>query len=695
MPLTPDSILNGRYRIISILGQGGMGAVYRAEDVHLRTPIAVKENLFLTSEYSRQFEREATIMARLRHPHLPRVRDFFDSPGQGQYLVMDFIEGEDLRQRIERLGVIPEMDTILIGVAICEAIQYLHTRIPPIIHRDIKPGNIKITPEGEVYLVDFGLAKMVFGNQATTTGARAMTPGYSPPEQYGTARTDARSDIYSLGATLYAAITGKIPEDGLTRATEKASLTPIRRHIPRVNPELAEIIERALEIDPEDRYQSGEEMRHDLLEAGEMSNLMVSPPTISAPPDFALPPVEDLLDGGSSSPFGKPSATSRNTRRRWNRFWKRNGVAVLSTAGVFLAIILLLFVIQPGAKAPIVASESSPTASATLEKFTSIPQVTETQEIAPTPDQQPSPVIPSPTATSLVAGPGTASQPQIMFSSNRTGIPQLWLMNSDGSNQVQQTNMPDGACKPNWAPDGMRVAFISPCMEDRDIYVGSRIYILNLSDQTISPLPVDPSPEGDFDPAWSPDGKKIAFASGRSGVTQIYSYNLETGTLARLTNTRTTEIQPSWSSNGSQIAYVHWIVYSQIWVMSNTGAKPIQFSMSGEINNFWPIWSPNNDRIYFGQKQSSAPLTYITTMRYEDRGTFKSIKIPSRSPASGAQPIAEISLSSNGEWFTFKSWPDGVNHDIYTMDANGANWSRLTTDPGYDFAPAWRPMPAN
>jgi Tol biopolymer transport system component len=114
--------------------------------------------------------------------------------------------------------------------------------------------------------------------------------------------------------------------------------------------------------------------------------------------------------------------------------------------------------------------------------------------------------------------------------------------------------------------------------------------------------------------------------------------------------------------------------------------------MSGEINNFWPTWSSSNDRIYYGQKQSSAPLSYITTMRYEDRGTFKSTRIPSQSPASGAQPIAEISLSTDGEWFVFKSWPDGVNHDIYMMDVNGANWSRLTTDPGYDFSPAWRPQ---
>jgi serine/threonine protein kinase len=690
MPLTPESILNGRYRIISILGQGGMGAVYRAEDVHLHTPIAVKENLFLTSEYSRQFEREATIMARLRHRHLPRVRDFFDNPGQGQYLVMDFIEGEDLRQRIERLGTIPEVDVILIGAAICEAIQYLHTRVPAIIHRDIKPGNIKITPEGEVYLVDFGLAKMVMGNQATTTGARAMTPGYSPPEQYGTARTDARSDIYSLGATLYAAMTGKIPEDGLTRATEKANLTPIRRHLPHINPELADVIERALEVDPEDRYQSADEMRNDLLEAGEMTNMLVTPPTISAPPDFSIPPVEELENGVARNGVNK-SSTNRNTRRRFARLWKRHRAAILSTAGILITIFLLILVLQPQLT-PAGSSEGTSTATATTSITTSQPNPTSTLEPTGTITPEASATTPPSSPTPLVAGPGATNQAQIIFASNRTGVPQLWLMNSDGSNQTQMTNMPDGACKPSWSPDGMEVAFISPCLDDRDIYSGSRIYILNLNDNTIKPLGVNPSPEGDFDPAWSPDGKKIAFASKRNGFVQIYAYNLETGILNKLTNTETTEIQPRWSSNGSQIAYVHWIVFSQIWIMSDSGSKPTQFSMSGEINNFWPTWSSSNDRIYYGQKQSSAPLSYITTMRYEDRGTFKSTRIPSQSPASGAQPIAEISLSTDGEWFVFKSWPDGVNHDIYMMDVNGANWSRLTTDPGYDFSPAWRPQ---
>src|SRR5260221_10647923 len=191
MTLERGALLHKRYRIVEILGQGGMGSVYRAVDENLGTDCAVKENLFTTDEYARQFRLEAVILANLRHPNLPRVYDHFVLGDMGQYLVMDYIEGEDLRQRMERMGTITEEDAVQIGASICDALTYLHSRKPPILHRDIKPGNVKITPEGHIFLVDFGLAKVYQGTgQATSTGARAMTPGYSPPEQYGTARTD-------------------------------------------------------------------------------------------------------------------------------------------------------------------------------------------------------------------------------------------------------------------------------------------------------------------------------------------------------------------------------------------------------------------------------------------------------------------------------------------------------------------------
>ena len=201
--------------------------------------IALKENLFTTEEYARQFRLEATILASLRQPNLPRVSDHFVIEQQGQYLVMDYIEGEDLRQRMDRLGQLPEQEVIVVGVAICDALMYMHSRKPMVLHRDIKPGNVRITPTGHIFLVDFGLAKIVQGRETTSTGARAMTPGYSPPEQYGTARTDHRSDVYSLGATLYSALTDQLPEDALARAMGQAKLTPIIKHNPRVSQNLA------------------------------------------------------------------------------------------------------------------------------------------------------------------------------------------------------------------------------------------------------------------------------------------------------------------------------------------------------------------------------------------------------------------------------------------------------------------------
>ncbi len=264
MTLERGAFLHNRYRILEILGQGGMGSIYRAIDENLGVEVAVKENLFTTEEYARQFRREAIILANLRHQNLPRVSDHFVIDGQGQYLVMDYIEGEDLREWMDRSGVVPENEILVIGGAICDAMTYMHTRKPPVLHRDIKPGNVKITPQGEIFLVDFGLAKVVQAGQQTSTGARAMTPGYSPPEQYGAARTDHRSDIYSLGATMYAALVGVIPEDSLARTMEQTELTPVRKRNPRISRRTAAAIERALEVHPDDRFQTADEFKQAL-----------------------------------------------------------------------------------------------------------------------------------------------------------------------------------------------------------------------------------------------------------------------------------------------------------------------------------------------------------------------------------------------------------------------------------------------
>ena len=256
MPLETGQVLHERYRIEARLGQGGMGAVYRAWDNNLNIPVAVKENLDGSPEAQKQFNREAHLLARLVHLNLPRVIDTFFVPGQGQYLVMDYVDGEDLQAMLQRLGTLPE-DRVLVWVSqICDALNYLHRQPSPVIHRDIKPANIKIRPDGRAMLVDFGIAKVYDPHLATTIGARAVTPGYSPPEQYGGGATDARSDIYALGATLYHLLTGYKPPESLHRMVGQEKTTPPRQLKRDISPRVEQVILKAMEVTTDRRFQS-------------------------------------------------------------------------------------------------------------------------------------------------------------------------------------------------------------------------------------------------------------------------------------------------------------------------------------------------------------------------------------------------------------------------------------------------------
>ncbi len=710
MPLAPGTLLNHRYRIVSILGQGGMGAVYRATDESLGIDVAVKENLFLTDEYARQFQREANILASLRHPNLPRVGDYFQMGDQGQYLIMDYIDGEDLRQRIERVGTLGEQEVVLIGAAICDALSHLHSRNPTVLHRDIKPGNIKITPGGEVLLVDFGLAKVVQGGQATTTGARAMTPGYSPPEQYGTARTDERTDIYSLGATLYAALTGVIPEDSLARATGKAELTPIRELVPRVNRKLASVIEKALEVDTEDRYQSAAEFKQALAQSVNLLELTQQRPSVSPPPE--QPAEARPTDEGPSEADGSTPLASLPRRQSVRR--KKRPSPVLRVAAISLMVILGsllgLFIAMPNLPKAVFASlspgepvETLPTIAETSSPTDAYPtatpesplEQTATQALPATEtggavDPQQATATPTeaviPSATPLGGGQG-----QIAFVSDRTGIMQIWMMNSDGTNQIQLTSMNEGACQPSWSPDGTQLAFISPCRRKEGTYPGGKIFILNLANNQTSSLPVPPSPAGDFDPAWSPDGTRIAFTSLRTGRPHIFVYNLETGNLQELSATRYYDRQPSWSPSGMQLAFVRTVFFDQVWIMTDSGMLAEQFTLSGDVHDQTPVWAPDGQIIYYSQVRSDVVNTWLTALRYEDRKQFKEFRIPAENVGAYG-PMYKPSVSQDGYFITFESWPDGNNHDIYRMAVNGSDIVRLTTDPGTDFWPAWRPI---
>ncbi len=253
MALPEDTILENRYRIDRLLGQGGMGAIYRGLDTKLRTQVAIKENFFHTPQSIRQFEQEALLLARLHHPNLPRVIDHFNFEGQ-QYLVMDYIDGQDLWEMVKRQEEpLPEAQALEYLIQICGAVSYLHAQQPPIIHRDIKPQNIKITPQGEAMLVDFGIAKVAEGGERTSTGAKGVTPGFSPPEQYSGQGTDARSDIYALGATLYAILTAQKPPDSVSLMVGGAKFQSPESLNPRLSRAVSQAIIHAMQPQPVQR----------------------------------------------------------------------------------------------------------------------------------------------------------------------------------------------------------------------------------------------------------------------------------------------------------------------------------------------------------------------------------------------------------------------------------------------------------
>jgi len=273
--LAQDTVLQNRYRIVRLLAQGGMGAVYLATDQNLASTVAVKETFFTDENLRRAFEREARLLANLRHSCLPKVMHHF-TEGDGQFLVMEFIPGDDLMNMLEqRGGPFPPDEVLDWADQLLGVVEYLHKREPPIIHRDIKPHNLKLTDEGQIVLLDFGLAKgsaWQMSHLKTGTSIRGYTPSYAPPEQIKGTGTDARSDLYSMGATLYHLMTGEVPTDALTRVMEMAEGNPdplktANELNPQVAPTIAMVLKQAMMLNREKRFSSATAMRKALREA--------------------------------------------------------------------------------------------------------------------------------------------------------------------------------------------------------------------------------------------------------------------------------------------------------------------------------------------------------------------------------------------------------------------------------------------
>jgi serine/threonine protein kinase len=268
--LSTNSLLQNRYLIIRLIGQGGMGAVYQANDQRLGSAVALKESHFMDSFLQEAFEREARLLAHLRHPALPRVTDHF-MEGNSQFLVMEYIPGDDLATLLKKNGKpFPYKKVLQWACQLLEALDYLHSR--QILHRDIKPQNLKVIDENQIILLDFGLAKGTAGGVTRVTtdvSVYGYTPSYSPLEQVQGVGTDARSDLYSLAASLYQFITGELPPNSLERASSVVAngfdpLQPPNLINHQIPPSISSTIMKALALNKEERPASAAEMRKEL-----------------------------------------------------------------------------------------------------------------------------------------------------------------------------------------------------------------------------------------------------------------------------------------------------------------------------------------------------------------------------------------------------------------------------------------------
>jgi serine/threonine-protein kinase len=278
-PLKNGEVLRGRYKIRERIGQGGIGSIYLADDVRLKgRQCALKEVEYdralpenIRDEARDQFLREATVLARLDHPNLPKVSDFF-SNGPRDYLVMDFVPGNDLRALMlaarRKKVFLKETDVLSWADQLANALTFLHSQEPPIVHRDIKPSNLKLMPHGLIKLVDFGLVKILAPEEITITIIQGQgTALYTPLEQYGGSdvHTDIRSDIYSFGATLYHLLTNESPADARKRFLQPESLVPLRQINSDISPRAERAVMWAMSLHPDERPQTVNDFREALL----------------------------------------------------------------------------------------------------------------------------------------------------------------------------------------------------------------------------------------------------------------------------------------------------------------------------------------------------------------------------------------------------------------------------------------------
>ena len=461
--LTPNTILQNRYLIVRAIGQGGMGAVYLAKDHRLGSDVALKETFFKDDRLRKAFEREARLLASLRHPVLPRVIDHF-SEGDGQFLVMEFIPGDDLLDLMNSKGAgFPTGQVLNWADQLLDALDYMHTRQPQVIHRDIKPQNLKLMARDQIVLLDFGLAKGTYPQMSRVTAGSSVlgyTPHYAPLEQMQGAGTDPRSDLYSLAATIYHLMTGYTPHDALARAAAVVDgspdpLVPANEVNPQVPPAVAAVLTRAMALKRDQRPATAADMRAALqkmrrtvtavgsaeptvvVQPAQGDTIPREPAVRAAPPTpavtqplAALSPPRVTLESAPGLPTSPMEAEARapsiTKSRRALFIWSGVGLAVILLVGVMALSGVLRGIMSSGKTTPAQTENTLPTTEQSDQSSTGTATAGDPPPIVPFPS---APIEIQPTDTPAPAEtPGKSEKP------GKTEKP--------GNNEKKQENPP-------------------------------------------------------------------------------------------------------------------------------------------------------------------------------------------------------------------------------------------------------------
>lgn len=694
--MEPGMLLKSRYKVVEQLGKGGMGEVYLAIDESLDTKVAVKANHNLSQHTSAQFIREARLLASLKHANLPRVIDYF-TENDSQYLVMDFIPGENLKELVESKKHFTFEQINKWAIQLGNALTYLHTQEIPIYHRDIKPANIKVTPSGDVVLVDFGIAKTGDASMETQTGAWAFSPGFAPPEQVSGMRTGPYSDQFSLASTIYFLFAGKPPADSARRLMGEEEYIPLTQINASIPAHFSAAIDKALSIKPEARFSNVASFVEALTNPNALPETEAAQKTVMINRTPVPPPVQ--------TPFNQPGAgTSAQVRKKTSPVWLILGLlAFLGVViGGFFALKAVGIIGKPVA---------SPLPTETLEvEQVIVPTNTATVEVTPTSTVE---VIP-PTATieptlDAVAFEKLKNISKVAFISDRQGdgYQQVWVMDIgfDANNKPitanakQLTFSPDNKSNPAWSPDGTRIIYSgwSTEMSVNGSSFADDIWMLDITQPDATPIDLTRRVGNDRYAAWSPNNKFIAFTSyyREDKTPQLVVMNPDGSKQDMLSILGFANSYSTWSPNGDWLLYTYSVgelqvlqMISQFNIMKKTPREPQDFQKFDRTSNEGRLGNVSEPAFSFDGSMLAYTHTFggksnVYSAVYTDRG---------RTSTQLTETGVDHSpcWSPDGKWIMFTSERDG-DPELYIMDSAGGNVLNISQLPSTDKDPAWQP----